>query len=674
MEADATILVVDDDAVSRHVLTEALEGAGLRVICADSGVAALEWLEESTPSVVLLDLLMPELDGYEILSRLREHPKHHDIPVVVLTALDSDDDIERIFESGADDYVRKPFRNAELIARLRGQMRVRAYLSDLNRRQQTSQTVLELSHALASSLDIRDILFTVVQRVATVAQVDRCSIVLARPGEEVAYVVASSDDEQLKDLPIELEKYPEIREALTTGRALVLPDARRHPLLEAIATQEPIEFDSVALIPILHEEKPLGVLFLRSRQRWAVGEHELELVTTIAHTTAIALRNARLLQSLRDQTQQSTFARVEAERRLQLFQRYADFFESSADGMVVIDRQGHVLLTNPKAREITGFSESELVGARLPELLTPQEQERAERLLRGFKDGIYPQGVDIVLRARAGEELTLNLSFSSVLHEDDAVLFTLRDVTRERRTAVELMHTKEFLELVIESSPDAIVSADTKGSVLLFNRAASRIFGYRPEDVVGKVSVELFYPPGVAREVMKGIRAAEYGGRGRLDDFRVDMIGSQGETIPVKLSAALISSTQSNRPMGSVGIFTDIRERLRMEARLNKAQEELRNREKQAIVAELAGTAAHELNQPLTSVIGYAELLRRHLDTESQLANAAGIIITEAERMAEIVRKIGKITKYETKSYVGGQKILDLDKSSEEPSGERSGL
>jgi signal transduction histidine kinase len=83
-----------------------------------------------------------------------------------------------------------------------------------------------------------------------------------------------------------------------------------------------------------------------------------------------------------------------------------------------------------------------------------------------------------------------------------------------------------------------------------------------------------------------------------------------------------------------------------------------------AIVAELAGAAAHELNQPLTSVIGYAELLRRKLEQEPQLSSAAAVIIRESERMAEIVRKVGKITKYETKSYVGTAKILDLEKAS----------
>jgi len=256
-----------------------------------------------------------------------------------------------------------------------------------------------------------------------------------------------------------------------------------------------------------------------------------------------------------------------------------------------------------------------------------------------------------------------------VLHEEDAVLFTFRDVTQERKPAVELKQTKEFLERVIESSVDGIVSADLKGTVLLFNRAASRIFGYSPSEVVGKMNVEKRYPAGIARGVMQQIRDPNAGGPGRLEDCRVDMISATGELIPVTLSAALI--LESGKPVGSVGIFTDIRDRLRMEARLTQAQEELRAREKMAFVAELAGAAAHELNQPLTSVIGYAELLRRNLEPNTPLAKATSVITAEAERMAEIVRKIGKITKYETKSYVGDAKILDLEKAAEDAGGVR---
>jgi len=667
--AETSILVVDDDAVSRHVVEQALHEAGLNPVMMSSGAQALAWLEAHTPTVVLLDLMMPAPNGFTVLERIRQNARLADTPVVVLTGLDTDLEISRVFACGADDYVHKPFRPAELVARIRGQVRVRHYLDRLNQRERDQETVLELTQTLASTLDIRDILFTVVQRVAAFAKVDRCSIVLFGESGNVGYVLATSDDAMLRDLPIDLAKYPEIREVLTTGRALVIRDGTDYPLLRVVRQDEPnIGFNSFALLPILHEHGAMGVLFLRSKGKSAFDDYELSLVTTLTNAMAIALRNARILQSLRDATEKSTSLRAEAERRVQLFQRYADFFESAADGMVVIDREGKVLFANPRAREITGFSETELMALCFEDFLAPLERDRAARLLRGFLDGIYPRGVDIAITDKSAEQRMISVSFSSVLHEDNAVVFSFRDVTRERATAVELKQTKEFLESVIDSSVDGIVSANLRGTVLLFNRAAARIFGYAPSDVVGKMHVGKLYPPGGAREIMQKIRDPNLSGYGRLEDHRVDMLNSDGEPMQVQLSASLV--IDNGHPIGSVGIFTDIREKLRMEARLSMAQEELRSREKQAIVAELAGAAAHELNQPLTSVIGYAELLRRQLENHPQLSYAASVIVGESERMAEIVRKVGKITKYETKSYVGAAKILDLEKASENEGGD----
>ncbi len=464
MVAEISILVVDDDADSRRVLEQTLVEAGLNPVLMASGELALEWLEHHVPTVVLLDLAVPALDGFTVLERMRQNPKFAETPVVVLTALESDQEISRVFASGADDYVHKPFRKAELVARIRGQMRVREFVDRLNQRERDQETVLELTQTLASTLDIRDILFTVVQRVAAFARVDRCSIVLFGESGNVGYVLATSDDEQLRDLPIDLAKYPEIREVLSTGRALVIHDGSEHPLLRVVRQDGPnIGFTSFALLPILHDHGAMGVLFLRSKGKSAFDDYDLSLITTLTNAMAIALRNARILQSLRDATEKSRSARAEAERRVQLFQRYADFFESAADGMVVIDREGRVLFANPRAREITGFSETELMARRFEEFLTPLERDRAGRLLRGFLDGIYPRGVDIAITDKSGDERTISVSFSSVLHEDNAVVFSFRDVTKERATAIELKQTKEFLESVIDSSVDGIVSAKPQG-------------------------------------------------------------------------------------------------------------------------------------------------------------------------------------------------------------------
>lgn len=659
------ILVVDDDGASRELVVELLGAAGLPAVAVPDGEAALAWLEGELPSMILLDLMMPGIDGYGVLKHVRGTPRLAELPVVVMTAFDSDEEVERAFATGADDFVQKRLRGVELVARVRAQLRMRDYVERLFHRERDLRTVVELIQNLASSLDMRDILFTLVKRLAAIVNVDRCSIVVLGDRADLGYVIATSDDEQVRDLPLNLAKYPEIREALATGNTLVIRDAASHPILHAVRQHEGlVGFASLALVPIVHEGRAMGVIFLRAKRPVAFADNEMTLLQTISNATGIALRNARILQNLRKETQESVEARAEAEHRMQLFQRYRDFFESAADGIVVIDQTGHVLFANPRAREITGFSETDLADIKLNEVLPVEEQKRALRLVRGFRESVYPQGVDVRIRRKQGDEVILSVNFSSVLREEGAVLFTFRDVTAERKTEIELKQTKEFFERVIESSVDAIVSASLDGRVLLFNKAASRIFGYEPSDVIGRMSVEKLYPPGVAREVMRKIKDPGVCGPARLEDYRVDMLNSAGETIAVKLSAALIM--ENDHAVGSVGIFTDIREKLRMEARLMKAQEDLREREKHAAVAELAGAAAHELNQPLTSVIGYAELLGRRTESESTLNHAAQIIITQAERMAEIVRKIGTITKYETKSYVGGAKILDLDKATSE--------
>jgi len=653
-------LVVDDDMVSRHVLGQALAKAKLDYVAVGSGAEALAQIDRLHPAIVLLDLVMPQPDGYQILRILRARPETRDLPVVVLTALDAEDEIARAFEAGADDFVRKPFKPVELVARVRGQLRLRAAMDQLGKKEKDAQVVLELTQALASNLDFRGILFTVVQRLAEVAKVDRVSIVLVREQENIGYVVAASDDEQLRDLPIDLVKYPEIQQVLASNAPLVVEDAATHPLMEIVrSSKQGSTFSSLCILPILYEARPMGVLFLRSKRPGAFGTRELALCQTIASAMAIALRNARVLQSLRDQTQQVTVARFEAERRMRSLQRYADFFESSADGIVVLDSEGRLLFSNPKAREITGYDEHDLRGRALGDIFASEEGNLAHDLRAAFLKGDFPKDIDVRLKTRDSRDVIVNVNTASVLREEGAVLASFRDVTKQRAVEAELVNTKDFLQRVIDSSFDAIISCDMRGRVVLFNRAAERIYGRRSDEVVG-TDVRSLYPEGTATRIMRQIRA----GGGRIEDLKIEIVDGSGTAVPVSFAGALIMEGET--PVGSVGIFTDLREKMRMEKRLQQAQEQLLAQERQAIVAELAGAAAHELNQPLTSVRNYATLLRRLLQAGTPACAAAEVIEGEADRMAEIVRKIGKITKYETKSYVGKQKILDLDRASEE--------
>jgi PAS domain S-box-containing protein len=352
-------------------------------------------------------------------------------------------------------------------------------------------------------------------------------------------------------------------------------------------------------------------------------------------------------------------ARQEAERRARFLERYADLFVSAADGMVVIDPSGQVLFANPRAAVITGYEDADLRRAYAHFIVTPEDRGIARSLRANFRRRVFPSNVDLRIRRRDGERRTLALSTSSLHRDDHAVLLTFRDVTDDRATARELARTKEFLTSLIEGTPDAIIAASLDGTVLLFNQAAERVLGYPRESVLGQRAVERLYPPGTARDLMGRLRASP---KGLLDGVRSEVIARDGERIPVQLSVALVGAP----PTATVGIFSDLRERLKLEDRLEQAQQELAVSERQVLVGEVAGAAAHELNQPLTAVQGYAELIGKCVGDPATVARASGVILRETERMAEIVRRLGNVQRYETRDYVGGARILDLGRSADD--------
>jgi DNA-binding response OmpR family regulator len=123
MSGGPVVLLVDDDAAIRRSVAEGLELEGFDVVPASGGRAALAAVEQVAPAVIVLDLAMPDLDGLEVLQRLRETGS--DVPVCILSARDEVDDRVRGLQAGADDYVVKPFALEEVAARLHALLRRR---------------------------------------------------------------------------------------------------------------------------------------------------------------------------------------------------------------------------------------------------------------------------------------------------------------------------------------------------------------------------------------------------------------------------------------------------------------------------------------------------------------------------------------------------------------------
>jgi PAS domain S-box-containing protein len=389
-----------------------------------------------------------------------------------------------------------------------------------------------------------------------------------------------------------------------------------------------------------------------------------------ADQVAVQLAHGRVMESLKEQTGRISRARYEAERRLRTIDSLKEHFEAAADGVFILDDAGRILFLNHTAEVITGFARDGLQGAPLADLLPPQQRPVAAEIIGSVLAGQNLEPFDLDLATTSGTPVCVSVSTSTVLSSSGAVILSFRDVTQQRALEIELRKTKEFLERLIDSTVDAIIAADMRGNVILFNQGAERLYGYSAEQVIGRIPVWELYDDGVPRQVMRMLRSTSYGGVGRLEQTRREIKARSGELVPVNMTASIIY--EEGREVATVGIFSDLRERIRIEQRLLQAQERLELSEKHALVAELAGAAAHELNQPLTSIIGYTQLIQRQSLKDAPHMRSLGIILRESERMAEIVKKIGRITKYETVEYLGGANIIDLNKSS--PSASNSDL
>jgi putative two-component system response regulator len=147
-----TILMVDDNPTNLHVLQATLEGRGYRLLAARDGTSALLVAAKALPDLILLDIMMPGMDGYEVCRRLQSDPVTCDIPVIFLSALEQTEDKVRGFELGAVDYITKPFQPEEVIARVNTHLTMRCLQRQLR---QANSELKELNQNLEKKVEER---------------------------------------------------------------------------------------------------------------------------------------------------------------------------------------------------------------------------------------------------------------------------------------------------------------------------------------------------------------------------------------------------------------------------------------------------------------------------------------------------------------------------------------
>src|SRR5213079_2835582 len=268
-EPAAKILVADDDQSLVRTLTWILKENGYEVVIAPGGEGLIGRLEEERPNLLLLDIMMPKVDGLQLLARMKSDERFRDVPVLMISSMPPEEATVKSLGLGAADFISKPFRVRELLARVKAHIRSAQELARARDEAQSRAAIVDILHEVTDSLKPDEIYHILVRRVARVLQISKCSMVLAKPGDQLGVVVAAYENPMLRNLQIELIRYPEIRKAVSSGRLVLVEDVASDPLYEEERRRwesENIKVPtrSAVALPFWMKDQQIGVFFLRT--------------------------------------------------------------------------------------------------------------------------------------------------------------------------------------------------------------------------------------------------------------------------------------------------------------------------------------------------------------------------------------------------------------------------
>jgi two-component system NtrC family sensor kinase len=348
---------------------------------------------------------------------------------------------------------------------------------------------------------------------------------------------------------------------------------------------------------------------------------------------------------IRDITERKKFEKELKESE----EKFRNLFERVRHGLFISSKKGKFIDCNQALLEMVGYQDKEeflKIDIAKDLYVNPEDRKTFQRLIEQHG---FVKDLEVEFKKKNAEKITVLLTAHVKRDEKRGVIGYEGlniDISERKRMERELKEANEFLMKLIESSVDGIIVTNTKGDILMFNRGAENILEYKADEVVGKMNIRSIYEPGVAKEVMGKLRSPDYGGVGKLTSFPIFHRRKDGELIEGDLSASIIYD-EKGKEIASVGIFKDLRERLRIERELQKTQQALLQSEKLAAMGRLTSQIAHELNNPIYGIMNTLELLKTEIPPESKRRKILELSLSETQRLAEMLRNMLSFSKPE---------------------------
>jgi two-component system NtrC family sensor kinase len=305
-------LIVEDDPEMLEFMQLMLEQANCEVLVAYSGEEALETLrqqrgEGAAVDLVLLDIMMPRMDGYEVIARVKANPQLHNTSFIVTTALDTVSSKTLGLGMGADDYLTKPFDPRELLARIDAVMRIRRSEQAVRRRNQELAALIEINRVVTSSLDLDEVLEATMRGIREIMRVEGGSLVLLdeESGRLTYRKTLSPDYGWVTGRSIEPGEGL-VGHVIATGETKLVNDVERDPHFSSDRVEEMtgVVPRAALCVPLIIHDRTIGAIELINKLDGLFDDQDLDLLHAMAASVAVAVDNAKLYAELADFAQE----------------------------------------------------------------------------------------------------------------------------------------------------------------------------------------------------------------------------------------------------------------------------------------------------------------------------------------------------------------------------------
>ena len=335
----------------------------------------------------------------------------------------------------------------------------------------------------------------------------------------------------------------------------------------------------------------------------------------------------------------------------------SQFLESIPDAIVAVQHDGTIVRVNSQTEALFGYRSGELVGKKIeilvPERFRPQHKSHRASYAESPKIRRMGAGLDLKGRRRDGSEFDIEISLSPLsLADGTIVLSAIRDISDRkriegelrraheelaRRTTQEIGEYRARLAAIIDSSEDAIIGKNLDGTVTAWNRGAERIYGYAPDEIIGR-NISLLTPkdrPDEIPQILERIRRGEH-----FEHYETVRVTKDGRRLDVSISISPIREP-GGQIVGASAIARDVTAQKR-------AEEHLRQGQKMEAVGRLAGGLAHDFNNILGIITACTELLRTQTASGGDPSEYTANIRKAVERGASLTRQLLAFTRKST--------------------------